>query len=768
MTETSSTKRKQKKPQMLLRRAGKIFSRPFKKPVYSEKNSPVNPLQIEILKKQLKSQEVQLRRKNHLLQRTQHELNRAHEQYTDLYNLSPIGHFNLSRGGIILNANKKAADLLGWEVDQIINKPLSTFVHHTSLNTYFDFISDPRVVRPPSVCELKFVRHRGLPFEASMEVSCHRNKRGAITDIIVLLSDITENKEYEHALLAEMDRAQVTLHSIGDGVITTDADGIIDYMNPIAENLTGWSTQMAIGNRLQTVFHVVNEKSQIPIANAVRQCLKANRVITLGEDCVLVGKHGQKFAIQQSIAPLKHRNGKVLGIVVVFSNVTEARNMAQQIAHQATHDSLTGLVNRREFEKRLGNAIKGSKNSLTHHCLCYLDLDQFKIVNDTAGHVAGDELLRRLTILLKSKIRSRDTLARYGGDEFGLLLDNCPLERAFNIANSLLSAVQNFNFEWEGRTFTVGVSIGLVPVTEDTSNTAEIMSQADVACYAAKDLGRNQVHIYENTDNKLAQRHSEILRVADITDSIKANRFRLYCQPITPLQTTDNEPEHYELLIRSIDSEGKIELPKTFIPAAERYGMMATIDRWVIHSAFRRYVELFDQSENIKIAINLSGNSLADSSLLQYVRQNIVESGVPSQNVCFEITETAAISNLEQARTFITELKELGCQFALDDFGSGLSSFTYLKNLPVDYLKIDGSFVRDMINDPINQAMVAAINEVGHVMGIKTIAECAENHEIIDQLTRLGVDYAQGYAISTPMPIDVVASQLSRLKTASF
>ncbi|WP_455208607.1 EAL domain-containing protein [Kaarinaea lacus] len=722
---------------------------------------------IDTLIKQLKSQEVQLRRKTQLLQRTKQELNKAHEKYAELYNLTPVGYFNLSRKGVVLNTNSKAAALLGREVEQIIGKPLSNFVHHTSLNTYYEFITNPKVLRPPAVCELKFVRQRGLPFDALMEVSCQRNKRGAITEIMVLLSDITESKEYEHALLAEMDRAQVTLHSIGDGVITTDPDGIIDYMNPVAENLTGWSTQMAIGNRLQTVFHVVNANSQKPIANAVRRCLKANQVISLGEDCVLIGKHGEKFAIQHSIAPLKHRSGKILGVVAVFSNVTEERNMAQQIAHQATHDSLTGLVNRREFERRLNNAIQSAKESHTEHCLCYLDLDQFKIVNDTAGHVAGDELLRKITILLKSSIRSRDTLARYGGDEFGLLLDNCPLDRAYKIANTLLVAVQNLNFKWDGRSFQVGVSIGLVPVTSKTTNTAEVMSQADVACYAAKDLGRNQVHIYDNEDNNLAKRHSEILRVADITDSVKANRFRLYCQSIKPLAADSTEPSHYELLIRAVDSNGKIELPATFIPAAERYGMMATIDRWVIHSAFYRYVELFEPSDNIKIAINLSGNSLADSSLLQYVRKNIIESGMPAQNVCFEITETAAISNLEQARTFITELKELGCQFALDDFGSGLSSFTYLKNLAVDYLKIDGSFVRDMIHDPINQAMVAAINEVGHVMGIQTIAECAESPAIITQLTQLGVDYAQGYAISTPMPIEVIASRLNRYTLAS-
>ncbi|HEY5602021.1 MAG TPA: EAL domain-containing protein, partial [Gammaproteobacteria bacterium] len=501
--------------------------------------------------------------------------------------------------------------------------------------------------------------------------------------------------------------------------------------------------------------------------NAVLRCLKANRVISLGEDCVLVGKHGQKYAIQQSIAPLKHRSGKTLGVVVVFSNVTEARDMAQQIAHQATHDSLTGLVNRREFERRLNNAIKSAKESNTEHCLCYLDLDQFKLVNDTAGHVAGDELLRKITVLLKSNIRTRDTLARYGGDEFGLLLDNCPLDRAYKIANALLVAIQNLNFKWEGRTFQVGVSIGLVPVTHKTNTTAEIMSQADVACYAAKDLGRNQVRIYENEDNHLTKRHTEIVRAADIADSIKANRFRLYCQSIKPLQANHRKPLHYELLIRAVDLNGKIELPVTFIPAAERYGMMAAIDRWVIHSAFYRYVELFDAADNIKIAINLSGNSLTDSTLLHYVRQNIIDSGIPSHNVCFEITETAAISNLEHARIFITGMKELGCEFALDDFGSGLSSFTYLKNLPVDYLKIDGSFVQDMVADPINQAMVAAINQVGHIMGIQTIAECAESPTIINQLAQMGVDYAQGYAISTPMPIEIIASRLNQYKTVS-
>jgi len=723
--------------------------------------------QIAALNYSVKLRDSQIKQKTSLLKRTQLELQKTQQKYNELYSRAPIGYFNISRQGIILNNNVKASAMLGWPSEILVGKPLSNFVHHSSLSDYFDFIVNPKALRSNANCELKFVRRMGIPFDACMELRAQHNNRGAITELLVMLTDITESKEYEHALIAEMDRAQVALYSIGDGVITTDADGFIDYLNPIAENLTGWSTQLAFGQPLQAVFNIVDEETGKRIMNPVQKCLKANKVITLGEDCALIGKNNNKYAIQHSIAPLKNRNGLILGVIVVFSNVTEARSMAQQIQHQATHDSLTGLVNRSEFEKRLYNAIMSAQESNTHHCLCYLDLDQFKIVNDTAGHAAGDELLRKLTIYLKSKIRSRDTLARHGGDEFGLLLDNCRIDQAYRIANSLLAAIKNFNFEWQGRNYTVGASIGLVPINSKTNNTAEIMSQADVACYTAKDLGRNQVHIYENEENNLAVRHTEIVKVAELSDSIKADRFRIYCQTIIPLQSDSRENNHYEVLVRSVGMDGKIELPKTFIPAAERYGMMAAVDRWVIKSAFHQYVKLFDQDENIKIAINLSGNSLADSSLLQYVRTQIADSGINAGNICFEITETAAISNLERAVEFIGDMKDLGCEFALDDFGSGVSSFTYLKNLPVDYLKIDGSFVQDMVNDHINVAMVAAINEVGHVMGIKTIAEFAESAEIIQQLTNLGVDYAQGYAISTPMPIDVVASKLNKLKTVN-
>ena len=723
--------------------------------------------QISELRTALKDERYNLARQTKATRQALQQLQKVRTRYSALYDTSPVGYFNLSAKGLIFNSNNKAVALLKRDKADVLGQPLSSFVHHASLENFYKLMKSLNHTNTHASSEIRFVRQQGMPFHALVEISCKFNRYGDISELLVLLQDISERKQYEQALMAEMDRLQVTLHSIGDGVITTDSDGVIDYMNPIAENLTGWSTENAIGKPLQTVLRVIDEHTRKSIANPVARCLRQKQVISLGKESLLIGKNSQKYAIQSTVAPLRNRLDDILGVVVVFSNVTEARNMAQQIAHQAIHDALTGLVNRREFEKRLTNALKSVKDSGTTHCLCYLDLDQFKIVNDTAGHVAGDELLRKLTLLFKSKIRARDTLARHGGDEFGLLLDNCPLDQAFKIANSLVAAARNFQFEWNHQTFSIGVSIGLVPITSDTHSAAELMSQADIACYTAKDLGRNRVHVYQSGGEQHTNLHMDIVRVAGLSDALKADRFKLYCQSIMPLQKKKGEPLHYELLLRSVNTDGKIELPTNFIPAAERYGMMAAVDRWVIRAAFVRYMELFDESENIQISLNLSGNSLMDPGLLNYVHMMIHESGMPPHLVCFEITETAAVSNLDQARKFILDLKQIGCRFALDDFGSGLSSFTYLKNLPVDYLKIDGSFVHDMANDPINVAMVAAINEVGHIMGIKTIAECAETDAVIEQLRKLGVDYAQGYATSRPMPLDVIANKLHHFSPIS-
>lgn len=463
---------------------------------------------------------------------------------------------------------------------------------------------------------------------------------------------------------------------------------------------------------------------------------------------------GKEKVLRISGKPIFDVNGVFQGYRGADRDITETHHLAQQMAHQATHDSLTGLENRREFERQLEQALASARSESTRHALCYLDLDQFKVINDSAGHVVGDQLLRQVAGLLLGKLRACDTLARLGGDEFSLLIKDCPLEKALEIAEDLLTAIRDFRFSWEGRNFEIGGSIGLVPIAADADSTTQLLSQADVACYTAKELGRNRVYVYETHDSHSCRLHTQILRAAELTDALKKNRFRLYGQPIVGLPPGHDRPTHIELLLRMLDSDDQVLLAEEFIPAAERYGLMRAIDRWVIRTVLHEYGDSFARLPTAKIAINLSGNSLNDDSLLAFTRQAFSSSVLPPERVCFEITETAAIDNLKQTSHFILEMKRIGCCFALDDFGSGLSSFAYLKTLPVDYLKIDGNFVRNMVEDTIDQAMVAAINQVGHTMGIQTVAEYAESEAVIAQLSKLGVDYAQGYGIGRPQPIE--------------
>ncbi len=446
----------------------------------------------------------------------------------------------------------------------------------------------------------------------------------------------------------------------------------------------------------------------------------------------------------------------MLGAVLVFHDVTETRRLTRQLEHDATHDALTGLINRQEFERRLARALASAQKYGQRHVLCYLDLDQFKVVNDTAGHAAGDELLKQINVILSGMFRERDTLARIGGDEFGLLLDNCPLDRAQIIAQTVVGHIGDHRFHWEGRTYQIGASIGLAPITAETRDTAQALTQADVACYIAKELGRNRVHLYQQEDSETVQRHGEILGAAGLRDALDRGRFRLHYQPILPVNASDPASIRYEALLRvaSNDSPGgdsELVLPAAFIPAAERYGLMGAIDRWVIQAAFRDYAGGIGRT-GAQIAINLSGNSLSDKTLLDFIEARFAEHGIPPDRVCFEITETAAIQNLRHASELMVALKRRGSQFALDDFGSGLSSFHYLKSLPVDYLKIDGSFVKDMIENAHDCALVAAINEMSHTLGIRTVAEHVHSQAIVERLRELDVDFAQGYFLGVPMP----------------
>ncbi|MBW4466708.1 MAG: EAL domain-containing protein [Pegethrix bostrychoides GSE-TBD4-15B] len=588
-----------------------------------------------------------------------------------------------------------------------------------------------------------------------------RDETGNPIETIGSWQDITERKQMEQALFQEKELAQITLESIGDAVITTDAAGLIEYLNPMAEQITGWRATQAKGMPLAEVFKTLNETTRQPGENLIERVRSSGRVMGLAYPTLLVARDGTEYAIDNSAAPICDRESRMIGTVIVFRDVTQHHFLARKLAWQAGHDSLTGLVNRRGFEQRLTEAIASAQEPGQQHMLCYLDLDQFKVVNDTCGHMAGDELLRQLAARLQNLVRASDLLARLGGDEFGVILHQCPLEAAKHVANNIQETIRDFPFVWEDKTFAIRASIGLVAITSDSGDLNSVLSAADSACYAAKDSGRDRIHVYQADDRELAQQRGERQWVTRILKALDENRLCLYHQAIVPIvdPTLPSPPAmpmmgHSEILLRMISETGELVPPMAFIPAAERYGLMPALDRWVIRTFFASYSrhvqEHLPPVTPHLYTINLSGASINDEQFLPFLKEQLELHQVSPQTICFEITETAAITNLSRAAQLINELKALGCYFALDDFGSGMSSFAYLKNLPVDYLKIDGNFVKDIVSDPIDSAMVDCINRIGHVIGIRTIAEFVENEVILAKLLELGVDFAQGYGISQP------------------
>ena len=581
----------------------------------------------------------------------------------------------------------------------------------------------------------------------------NRDSAGNPIEMVGCWLDISQRKEAERLIHEERERLKVTLESIGDGVITTNADGIVDYLNPVAEKLTGWALSEALGQPLAQVYNIINEEDRKPCLNPINQCIKQGKVTNCGSHTLLISRSGGEYSIQNSAAPIFDQSDQLLGAIMVFSDVTAERMLSKKIAYQASHDPLTDLVNRMEFEKRLQRVLDHAQKQNTEHVLCYLDLDQFKVVNDTCGHVAGDELLRQIATLLQKHIRARDVLGRLGGDEFGIIMEHCTVEQATRTAEAVLAAISSFHFTWEENIFNIGVSFGLVSISTNDQSIDELLIKADTACYAAKKRGRNRTHIYHPDDKEFVKQQGEIHWVSRINQALENNQFCLYYQPIRSMA----EPAriHYELLLRMYGDDNELILPGAFLPAAERYGLSTELDCWVIKNVFSwLHANPVHLDDLYQCAINLSGYSLGSQEVLMSILRQLEEFQIPPEKICFEINETAVIDNLPAAGQFIQILRKKGCRFALDDFGSGLASFAYLKNLPVDYLKIDGLFIKNMLADPTDLAMVKSINEIGKVMGKQTIAEFVENDDILDSIKNLGIDFVQGFAVGRPQPIE--------------
>lgn len=692
------------------------------------------------------------------------------------------GHSDISDPTIIY-VNEAFTQMTGYRPEEIIGQTPSCLRGPDSDGAQVAKIRRAFSRREPLRLELINYRKDGSTYWVELNSVPVADELGNLTHWVSVQRNISDRKRMEQAFFDEKELAQVTLQSIGDAVITTDASGCISTLNPVAQKLTGWSTLEAQGLPLASVLRIVDETTRMPIENIAQIALSEGRIVDQGHNSLLIARNNREFAIDHSVAPIHASNGEIVGAVVVFRDVTKVRTQARQLTWQATHDPLTQLVNRREFEYQLEHALHSAQGYGQQHVMLYLDLDRFKIVNDTNGHVAGDELLRQVSQLFKSDIRKTDMLARLGGDEFAVLLYNCSPEQGLQVAEALLQSIQGFRFGWEDKTFLIGVSIGLVAINPKTVSTSAVLSAADIACYAAKNKGRNRVQVYQAGDRELIKQHGETQWVVQINQALEENRFRLYSQPIVQLNSPTTTGTHCEILLRLQLATGQLVSPMAFIPAAERYNLMHAIDRWVIRTLFSNLSKTFtahllvqnpggdsdkivslsdcsplsnSQSSSGKYsslyAINLSGDSINEEKFIEFIQEQFSIHQIPPEIICFEITETVAIANLSKAASLIWKLKELGCQFALDDFGSGMSSFAYLKNLPVDYIKIDGNFIKNVADNPIDIVMVEAITKIAHVMGIKTVAEYVESQRVIDKLQELGVDYAQGYYLGKPQP----------------
>ncbi len=682
---------------------------------------------------------------------SERELSRILDDMMDTY-------FQVAADGNIARVSPSVEMMLGYEIDDIRGRPWDDlFAERQDADSFRSRLESTFGLLQNH--EVRLLHRDGREVWVSINAHYRQDASGNTEGFEGVARDTTEARLAKDNLFREKELWQVTLESIADGVITTDLAGRVSYLNAVAEHMTGWSIDEAQQRPLSEVMQLGNETDPgKPVELPMDEWLEKGNKADLQEPAILFRRDkASESAIELSGAPIRNLSADVIGSVMVFHDVTKLRALAMQLAYQATHDALTGLINRVEFDARVEQAIHSANRGEKQHAMFYMDLDQFKVVNDTCGHPAGDELLKQISGKLRSALRESDLLARLGGDEFGVLLVGCPLAIAEAIADKLRQLVEDFRFVWEDNLFRIGVSIGVVPINSTETDLTELMRAADSACYVAKENGRNQVHVSRPDDIKIAEQHGQMQWMQRIQRAVEEDEFTLYFQPIQAIEGNLEERVHGEVLLRMIEDKGtgseRIIAPSAFLPAAERYHLMPIVDRWVLGRTLRHLADNTATTRHIATcSINLSGQSVSDLKMLNFITALITETEVDPRRLCFEITESAVIANMDIASQFVNRLRSMGCRFALDDFGSGLSTFDYLKRLQVDYVKLDGVLVRDVATNRVSQAMVHAINYVVHVMGMKSIAEYVESDAITEALRKLSVDYAQGYAIGKPEP----------------
>ncbi|ASL47792.1 Cyclic di-GMP phosphodiesterase PdeB [Burkholderia sp. AD24] len=680
----------------------------------------------------------------------------AEKWFSMLYEAIPVMLHSIDAMGRLVRVSDVWLSTLGYERIEVLGRPWTDFLA-PECGEFISEIGIPYLFRNGSCSKtpLRIVRKDGTLIDILLAAVVANDGDGSPFSLTVV-EDVTEWKRTQTELIAQRERLRVTLDSIGDGVITTDQRGVVEYLNPVAERLTGWSNGLARGASSETVFRIVEEGSRTWARNPVDICIAESRVACSSEQVVLRSQNGREYCVESCAAPIVDATGQFMGVVLVFRDVSEQRRLHHEIQYRATHDALTGIFNRTEFDRRLRHALNTALDTSVVHALLYIDLDQFKLANDIGGHTVGDKLLKQVVGIVKGLVRSNDIFGRLGGDEFGLILERCGLEDAQKVAQQICDELDAFRFQHGSHSLHVGASIGLVLIDRHWTNAVTLLQAADQACYAAKQAGRNRVHRYFVGDEAIEAHRDDTLSLKRLESALNGGHFVLHWQRIRPL-TADGGGVHGEILLRMLDENKTLIPPGAFIPAAERFQMVSRIDRWVIRHVFEWMAKhRADLSHVESLGINLSGVSVGDRDFHRYVHEMIETFDFDHDKLCFEITETAAISNMSDALSFLNSMHAHGVRFALDDFGSGVSSFGYLKRLPVEFLKIDGQFIRGLFVDPVDQAAVKCICEIAKITGKKTVAECVETEAVESLLRTIGVDYAQGFLRHRPVDLDQI------------